>query len=94
MPFEARDDVPAREVAERWLNGETAVTIATDYACSAFTINRRIATARELHPDLPWHLRDQPFGSSVGYVRMNDGKKGQTTGRGQAVRQGRHRPGH
>ncbi len=75
-----RPDIDTREVAERWLAGESMEKISVDLHCSPGAISGRIAKARTEFPDLPWADRkptDRSGGSGVkGYVEMNDGKLG------------------
>lgn len=93
MGFVGRDDIPIKDVAEQWLGGMTITAIAAQHKVTHPAISRRITKARTLYPDLPWHLRDKPGESAAGYMHMKDGKAGAYSGRGQAIRQGRHTPG-
>lgn len=73
-----RPDIPVKEVAERWLAGETIEILAEVYGCTPNPIKLRLAKARKQFPDLPWGSRSPvPRKESVGeYTEMKDGVPG------------------
>jgi orotate phosphoribosyltransferase-like protein len=73
-----REDVTPKMVADLWLSGLSMVAIATELDIAMETARKRLAKAKELHPDLPWEERKPKMTRSVAsdYARMNDGKTG------------------
>lgn len=87
----ARPDISNKDVALRWLAGESTVDISTDYDCTAGTISKRLRKAREEFPELPWDGRrkGQADPGLKTYVEMNDGKAGTSRLREGSVVRGR-----
>ena len=73
-----REDIPVKEVADRWLGGCSINDLAAEYSTVPSLIQRRIARARKEYPGLPWAERKpaQQQGPTVGYRLMNDGVPG------------------
>jgi hypothetical protein len=73
-----RDDITVLDVALKWVNGMTHVSIAAEYGASVELIQRRLKQARATYPDLPWEKRDAAIrrGPTVAYRLMNDGNPG------------------
>lgn len=92
-PGGRRPDIPVREVAERWLAGESILTLATAYEVGASAITLRLKRAREEFPELPWDQRKpRPTASAARtYAKMNDGKPGVQEAAGSFVRKRRLR---
>lgn len=82
-----RPDLCNRKIAEDWLGGTSQLDLSIKYSCSPYTISTRLRAARKEHPDLPWDERKAPAekteGAVKGYIRMNDGRPGES-----AIRQG------
>lgn len=81
-----RPDLDNRVIAERWLAGESQLDLSIAFNCSPQTINSRLAKARTEFPGLPWNDRQVIPGSTVSggsgvksYLRMNDGKPGESS---------------
>lgn len=90
MPFPRRDDIDAKDVALRWIGGESILSIASDLDAAMPTISRRLAEARRDFPDLPWADRvGNGAGSVKSYATMKDGKPGTSTVRPGSVVRGR-----
>lgn len=93
-----REDITVEDVIRLWLReGQSMLAISLQYNTSLATVRRRLATAREDHPELPWEERklqqSQAYRSSnQEYVQMNDGKAGQPELRGSVIRGRRNRP--
>lgn len=80
-----RPDLDNREIALDWLGGLSQLDLSIKYDCSPQTINTRLAKARVEFPGLPWGERRVVPGSTSsggsgvkGYLRMNDGKPGES----------------
>jgi len=88
-----RPDVSTREVAVRWLAGESILTLATSYDMSRESIRKRLLKAHETMPDLPWDGRPSFRGGSPTsvYVRMRDGRGGVSIPKTGSIVKGRHR---
>ena len=88
--FPTRDDVPVREVAEKFVAGASFLALAAEYDASMDLVQRRVRKARTLYPELDWAARDAQVavGPTVKYVTMTDGKPGRR-GTSSAVHRGR-----
>lgn len=80
-----RPDLDNRVLAERWLAGESQLDLSIAFDCSPQTVSGRLAKARTEFPDLPWNDRKVIPGSTASggsgvkdYLRMNDGKPGES----------------
>lgn len=79
-----RPDLCNFDIATEWLKGESQLDLAITFDCSPQTINTRLAHARREFPDLPWDERPDPrtgareASPTRGYVKMNDGKPGES----------------
>lgn len=74
--MDRRPDIDAKDVARRWLDGETIEVLAFACETTMSTIKRRLELARELYPNLPWDKRElkrQP-NPVKDYIEMKDGK--------------------
>lgn len=82
-----RPDLDNRRIALDWLDGLSQLNLSILHDCSPQTISLRLKAARKEFPELPWDDRkatqENPEGAVKDYVRMNDGKIGET-----AIRQG------
>lgn len=81
-----RPDLDNREIALEWLGGSSQLDLSTKHNCSMKTIRTRLAKARNEFPELPWDDRRVIPGSATSggsgvkdYVRMTDGKPGEST---------------
>ena len=76
-----RPDLDSRAIAERWIAGESRLDLSITFNCSRNTIDSRLAKARIEFPDLPWNERQAALSGGSGvknYLRMNDGKPGES----------------
>lgn len=76
-----RHDVPAEEVARRWLEGETIAVLANSYQADTGTIQDRLKKARAQFPELPWNDRTPPQTArqpspTRAFLSMKDGAEG------------------
>ena len=85
-----RPDLDNHEIALAWLEGLSHLDLSVKFNCAPQTISTRLKKARREFPDLPWDDRQTTPGNSASdgpsvkdYLRMNDGKPGES-----AVRQG------
>lgn len=76
-----RHDITPEAVAKRWLAGETIAVLAVALGASEELIKRRIRTARQEFPDLPWdeRVRTQNRSAVRDYRNMKDGVSGTRT---------------
>jgi hypothetical protein len=80
-----RPDLDNHEIALAWLEGLSHLDLSVKFDCSPQTISTRLAKARKEFPDLPWDERQIIPGSTAsggsgvkGYLRMNDGRPGES----------------
>jgi hypothetical protein len=88
-----REDIPVRDVALKWLGGQSMLSIASEYGVDLDMIRRRIKKARKEMPELPWAEREPANkpGPTQAYRNMNDGKQGESVIRQGSVLRGSRR---
>ena len=89
-----RRDITPEAVARRWLAGHSILAVAEHFDISVGMVQRRLKTARETLPDLPWDTRTPAVADSptTPYATLNDGKPGQHHRPGSTVTRRERRP--
>lgn len=73
----ALSDEQIKNLAERYIAGESAEAIKAELCFTGVTFRRVLKMAKAMHPELDWPAQNRPAESSNSeYVDMKDGKPG------------------
>lgn len=88
-----RKDITPEAVAREWLVGSSILVIATRLQVTTELIRRRLRVAKRDLPHLDWENRGpiKDTNSPAAYVKLNDGKPGESVLRQGSIVRGQRR---